>query len=50
MVVDPSESTDDLVRDMIEELTSLCARLCGWRGAGNRAMQALAAGRKGDAE
>ncbi len=50
VVVDPSESTDDLVRDMIEVLTSFCARLYGRRGARNRALRALAAARRGDAE
>lgn len=37
MVVDSSETTDDLVRDMVEVLTSMCARLYGRRGARNRA-------------
>ncbi|QBS37242.1 IS607 family transposase [Thermaerobacter sp. FW80] len=50
VVVDPSESTEDLVRDMIEVLTSFCARLDGRRGARNRALRALAAARRGDAE
>ncbi|QBS37413.1 IS607 family transposase [Thermaerobacter sp. FW80] len=50
VVVDPSESTDDLVRDMIEVLTSFCARLYGRRGARNRALRALAAARRGDVE
>src|SRR3981189_1783693 len=27
VVADPAETTDDLVRDMIEVLTSMCARL-----------------------
>jgi len=40
VVADDGESTDDLVRDMIEVLTSMCARLYGWRGARNRAMRA----------
>jgi putative resolvase len=38
-VADPG----DLVRDMIEVLTSMCARLYGRRGARNRAMRAVAA-------
>jgi putative resolvase len=32
VVVDPGETSDDLVRDMIEVLTSFCARLYGPRG------------------
>ena len=34
---------DDLVQDMLEVLTSFCARLYGRRGAKNRAAKALAA-------
>ncbi|WP_343577376.1 IS607 family transposase [Mycobacterium sp.] len=41
VVVDDGETTDDLVRDMIEVLTSMCARLYGRRGARNRAMRAV---------
>ncbi len=41
VVVDPAETTDDLVRDMVEVLTSFCARLYGRRGARNRALRAL---------
>jgi predicted site-specific integrase-resolvase len=37
LVVDPAEVDDDLVRDMTEILTSLCARLYGRRAAANRA-------------
>jgi len=47
VVVDPNESTDDLVRDMVDVLTSFCARLYGRRGARNRAMRALTAARRG---
>lgn len=43
VVADPGESSDDLVRDMIEVLTSMCARLYGRRGARNRAMRAVTA-------
>jgi len=43
VVSDPGESTDDLVRDMIEVLSWMCARLYGRRGARNRAMRALTA-------
>jgi putative resolvase len=41
VVVDPGETDDDLLRDMIEVLTSFCARLYGRRGARNRAMRAV---------
>jgi putative resolvase len=41
VVVDDGEVTDDLVRDMIEVLTSLCARLYGRRSARNRALKAV---------
>jgi len=43
LVVDPGEVDDDLVRDVTEVLTSLCARLYGRRSAANRARRALAA-------
>jgi len=46
MVADPGETTDDLVRDMIEVLTSMCARLYGRRGARNRAMRAMTAAKQ----
>jgi putative resolvase len=45
VVVEQSETTDDLVRDMVEVLTSMCARLYGRRGARNRAMRAVTATR-----
>jgi putative resolvase len=45
--VDPGERADDLVRDMIEVLTSMCARWYGRRGARNRAMRAVAAAKRG---
>ena len=32
-VVGPGETAGDLVRDMIEVVTSLCVRRCGRRGA-----------------
>jgi putative resolvase len=41
IVVDDGEVTDDLVRDMVEVLTSSCARLYGRRSARNRALRAL---------
>jgi predicted site-specific integrase-resolvase len=43
LVVDPAEVDDDLVRDMTEILTSLCARLYGHRAAADRAVRAVAA-------
>ena len=48
LVSDPGETADDLVRDMIEGLTSMCTRLYGRRGARNRAMRAITATRRGD--
>ncbi|MCL6092180.1 MAG: IS607 family transposase [Actinobacteria bacterium] len=42
LVVEPTEVTDDLVSDMIEVLTSFCARLYGRRSARSRAKKALA--------
>jgi putative resolvase len=41
-----AEATDDLVGDMIEVLTSFCARLYGRRGARNRALRALTAAKR----
>ncbi|EQD51361.1 resolvase, partial [mine drainage metagenome] len=38
---DEGEVEDDLVRDMVEVLTSFCARLYGRRSARNRAEKAL---------
>lgn len=43
VVADPGESTDGLVRDMIDVLTSTCARLFGRRGARSRVMRAVTA-------
>lgn len=43
LVVDPAEVDDDLVRDMTELLTSMCARLYGRRAAQNRARAAVQA-------
>ena len=45
-VVEETEVTDDLVRDMVEVLTSFCARLYGRRSAKRRAESALAAAGK----
>lgn len=46
-VVDSAEVDDDLVRDMTEILTSMCARLYGKRAAANRAKRAVAAAADG---
>jgi predicted site-specific integrase-resolvase len=43
MVVEDGELEDDLVQDMVDVLTSLCARLYGRRSAKNRAKRALKA-------
>ena len=50
VVVHAAEVDDDLVRDMTEILTSMCARLYGKRGAENRAKRALAAAATDDVE
>jgi predicted site-specific integrase-resolvase len=42
LVVDPAEVDDDLVCDVTEILTSLCARLYGRPAAANRASRAVA--------
>ncbi len=41
VVLDDGEVGDDLVGDMVEVLTSLCARLYGRRSARNRALKAV---------
>ena len=43
VIVDQSEFKDDLVQDMIEVLTSFCARLYGRRSAANKAKKAIEA-------
>jgi len=43
VVIDPGETTDDLVRDMVDVLTAFCARLYGRRSARNRALRAVTA-------
>ncbi len=51
VVVDAAEVDDDLVRDVTEILTSICARLDDKRAAQNRAERALAgAAASADAE
>ncbi|MFE0375001.1 IS607 family transposase [Streptomyces inhibens] len=47
VVLDGGEVEDDLLRDMVEVLTSFCARLYGRRSAKNRAQRALEAARRG---
>ncbi|MGP4089982.1 IS607 family transposase [Streptomyces sp. KR55] len=47
VVLDDGEVEDDLVRDMVEVLTSFCARLYGRRSARNRARKALEAAEHG---
>jgi len=42
VVLEESETTSDLVRDVTEVLTSLCARLYGQRSASRRAAKAVA--------
>ena len=42
VVLDPRETTSDLVRDITEVLTSMCARLYGQRAGKNRAARAIA--------
>lgn len=41
IVAEPGEVKDDLVRDMVEVLTSFCARLYGRRSAKNRVKRAM---------
>ena len=48
VVVDPAEVDDDLVRDMTELLTSMCARLYGKHAANNRARRAMESAAAGD--
>jgi len=50
VVVDTAAVDDDLVRDMTEILTSMCARLYGKRAAANRAKRAVAAAADSDCE
>jgi putative resolvase len=47
VVLDDGEVDDDLVHDMVEVLTSFCARLYGRRSAKNRARKALEAAEHG---
>jgi putative resolvase len=43
LAVDEDEMQDDLVQDMIDVLTSFCARLHGRRSAGRKALAAVGA-------
>jgi predicted site-specific integrase-resolvase len=49
-VVDSAEVDDDLVRDLTEILTLMCARWCGNRAAQNRARRAITAAVGDDCE
>lgn len=42
VILEPEETTSDLVRDITEVLTSMCARLYGQRAGRNRAARAVA--------
>lgn len=46
VVLDNTEMKDDLVQDMIDVLTSFCARLYGRRSAKNRAIRAVEAAKQ----
>jgi putative resolvase len=48
VVLDEGEAEDDLVQDIVDVLTSFCARLYGRRSAENRARKALEAAAAGD--
>lgn len=50
VIMDPDEVDDDLVRDMTELLTSMCARLYGKRAANNRAKAAITAAGQDDVD
>jgi putative resolvase len=50
LVADPGETADDLVRDMIEVVFSMCACLHGRRGARNQAWRAVTAARTADVD
>ena len=47
LVMEEGELEDDLVRDVTEAMTSLCARLYGRRAARRRAERTLAAAQEG---
>jgi putative resolvase len=45
VIADPGEAADDLVGDVVDVRTGMCARLYGRRGARNGAMRAITATR-----
>jgi putative resolvase len=47
VILDDGEVSDDLVRDMVEVLTSFCARLYGRRSAWNRTLKAVGCAQRG---
>ena len=47
-IIDETEMQDDLVQDMVDVLTSFCARLYGRRSAKNRAIKAIEATKSED--
>src|ERR687887_295473 len=47
VVLDDGEVTDDLIREMVEVLTSFCARRYGRRSARNRALKAVRCAERG---
>ncbi len=47
VMIDPGETTDDLVRETVDALTAFCARLYGRRSARNRALRAVTAAKAG---
>lgn len=50
VMLDPGEMTDDLVREMIEVLTSMCGRLYGRLGCPRRAVRAVTAAKNTDVD
>ncbi len=46
LVAGPGEAADELVREMMEVVTLMCARRCGRRGARTRALRAVTAAEK----
>ncbi len=46
LVVDPADTSDDLARDMMEALTTCCARLYGRRGARSPGTAAVKAAKR----
>jgi predicted site-specific integrase-resolvase len=48
VIIDQGEINDDLAQDMVDILTSFCARLYGRRSAANRAKKAMEAAGRGN--